>query len=83
MSRLSRRSALRGSVGLLTRRAILGAAPAALALGGPLLVVRPARAAKQYGPVVTDSEIKIGNQMWARRAALRPLTSRCSTSAAA
>ena len=28
MSRLSRRSALRGSVGLLTRRALLGAAPA-------------------------------------------------------
>src|SRR5262244_824256 len=61
MSRLSRRSALRGSVGLLTRRALLGSAPAALALGGPLLVARPARAAKQYGPGVTDSEIKIGN----------------------
>jgi branched-chain amino acid transport system substrate-binding protein len=61
MSRLSRRFALRGVVGLLTRRAILGAAPAALALGGPLLVPRPARAAKQYGPGVTDSEIKIGN----------------------
>jgi branched-chain amino acid transport system substrate-binding protein len=61
MSWHSRRSALRGSVGLLTRRAILGAAPAALALGGPLLVTRPARAAKQYGPGVTDSEIKIGN----------------------
>ena len=61
MSWHSRRSALRGSVGLLTRRAILGAAPAALALGGPLLVARPARAAKQYGPGVTDSEIKIGN----------------------
>jgi branched-chain amino acid transport system substrate-binding protein len=61
MSRLSRRSVLRGSVGLLTRRAILGAAPAALALGGPLLVARRARAAKQYGPGVTDSEIKIGN----------------------
>ena len=45
----------------LTRRAILGAAPAALAFGGPLLVARPARAAKQYGPGVTDSEIKIGN----------------------
>src|SRR6516225_4176803 len=63
MSRLSRRSALRESVGLLTRRALLGAAPAALALGGPLLVARPARAAKQYGAVVTDSEIKIGNTM--------------------
>jgi branched-chain amino acid transport system substrate-binding protein len=61
MSRLSKRSVLRGSVGLLTRRAILGAAPAALALGSPLLVARPARAAKQYGPGVTDSEIKVGN----------------------
>jgi branched-chain amino acid transport system substrate-binding protein len=64
MSRLSKRSTPRGSVGLLTRRAILGAAPAAsaaLALGGPLLVARPARAAKQYGPGVTDTEIKIGN----------------------
>jgi branched-chain amino acid transport system substrate-binding protein len=61
MSKLSRRSILRASVGLLTRRAVVGAAPAALALGGPLLVARPARAAKQYGPGVTDSEIKIGN----------------------
>jgi branched-chain amino acid transport system substrate-binding protein len=61
MSRLSRRSVLRGSVGLLSRRAILGTAPAALALGGPLSVARPARAAKQYGPGVTDTEIKIGN----------------------
>ena len=40
----------------LTRRTILAAAPAALAFGG-----RPARAAKQYGPGVTDTEIKIGN----------------------
>jgi branched-chain amino acid transport system substrate-binding protein len=61
MSRLSKRSVLRGSVGLLTRRAILRAAPAALALGSPLLVARRARAAKQYGPGVTDSEIKIGD----------------------
>jgi branched-chain amino acid transport system substrate-binding protein len=45
----------------LTRRTILATAPAALAFGGPLLVARPARAAKQYGPGVTDSEIKIGN----------------------
>jgi branched-chain amino acid transport system substrate-binding protein len=45
----------------LTRRTFLAAAPAALAFGGPLLVARPARAAKQYGPGVTDSEIKIGN----------------------
>jgi len=44
-----------------TRRTILAAAPAALAFGAPLLVARPARAAKQYGPGVTDSEIKIGN----------------------
>ena len=45
----------------LTRRTILAAAPAALAFGGPLLASFPARAAKQYGPGVTDSEIKIGN----------------------
>jgi branched-chain amino acid transport system substrate-binding protein len=43
----------------LTRRSILAAAPA-LALGGPLLGARPARA-KDYGPGVTDTEIKIGN----------------------
>ena len=40
----------------LTRRTILAAAPAALAFVG-----RPVRAAKQYGPGVTDTEIKIGN----------------------
>jgi len=45
----------------LTRRTILAAAPAALAFGGPVLVAPPARAAKQYGPGVTDGEIKIGN----------------------
>jgi branched-chain amino acid transport system substrate-binding protein len=45
----------------LTRRTILATAPAALAFGGPILSARPARAAKQYGPGVTDSEIKIGN----------------------
>jgi ABC-type branched-subunit amino acid transport system substrate-binding protein len=45
----------------LTRRTVLAAAPAALALGGPLLAARPARAAKQYGPGVSDSEIKMGN----------------------
>jgi len=44
----------------LTRRTILAAAPAALAFGGPLLAPWPARAT-QYGPGVTDSEIKIGN----------------------
>ena len=48
----------------LTRRTILAAAPAALALSGPILGAWPARAAqakKQYGPGVTDTEIKIGN----------------------
>jgi branched-chain amino acid transport system substrate-binding protein len=45
----------------LTRRTILTAAPAALAFAGPMLGMRPARAAKQYGPGVTDTEIKIGN----------------------
>src|SRR5258708_34780327 len=45
----------------LTRRTILAAAPAALALGDPLLATWPARAAKQYGTGATDSEIKIGN----------------------
>ena len=45
----------------LTRRTILAAAPAALAFGGPLLAPWPARAAKKYGPGVTDTEIKIGN----------------------
>jgi branched-chain amino acid transport system substrate-binding protein len=44
----------------LTRRTLLAAAPA-LAFGGPLLATRPVRAAKQYGPGVTDTEIKIGN----------------------
>ena len=44
----------------LTRRRILAAAPV-LAFGGPVLLPRIARAAKQYGPGVTDSEIKIGN----------------------
>ena len=42
----------------LTRRALLAAAgPGALALAAPW----PARAAKKYGPGVTDTEIKIGN----------------------
>ncbi len=40
----------------ITRRSILAAAPSALALSR-----FPARAAKQYGPGVTDTEIKIGN----------------------
>jgi branched-chain amino acid transport system substrate-binding protein len=40
----------------LTRRTILAAAPAALAA-----TAVPARAAKKYGPGVTDTEIKLGN----------------------
>jgi ABC-type branched-subunit amino acid transport system substrate-binding protein len=40
----------------LTRRTILAAAPSAFAFAA-----LPARAAKQYGPGVTDTEIKIGN----------------------
>ena len=40
----------------IARRSILAAAPAALALAS-----LPARAAKQYEPGVTDTEIKIGN----------------------
>lgn len=42
----------------ITRRSILAAAPSVLALAAV-----PARAAKQYGPGVTDGEIKIGNIM--------------------
>jgi len=45
----------------LTRRTILAAAPISLALSGQLAATRPARAAKKYGPGVTDGEIKIGN----------------------
>src|SRR5271157_1611709 len=45
----------------LTRRTILAAVPGALAFGAPFLTARPARAAKDYGPGVTDTEIKIGN----------------------
>ena len=40
----------------LTRRTILAAAPTAFAAAA-----LPARAAKEYGPGVTDTEIKIGN----------------------
>ena len=40
----------------LTRRSILAAAPCALAFAS-----LPARAEKQYGPGVTDTDIKIGN----------------------
>jgi branched-chain amino acid transport system substrate-binding protein len=40
----------------ITRRSILAAAPSALALAA-----LPARAEKQYGPGVSDTEIKIGN----------------------
>jgi branched-chain amino acid transport system substrate-binding protein len=41
----------------LTRRSILAAAPSALALSA----IRPAWAARNYDPGVTDKEIKIGN----------------------
>ena len=40
----------------ITRRSVLAAAPSVLAFAA-----LPARAAKQYGPGVTDTEIKIGN----------------------
>jgi branched-chain amino acid transport system substrate-binding protein len=40
----------------ITRRSILAAAPSAL-----VLTAVPARAEKQYGPGVSDTEIKIGN----------------------
>jgi branched-chain amino acid transport system substrate-binding protein len=40
----------------ITRRSILAAAPSAIALAA-----LPARAAKKYGPGVSDTEIKIGN----------------------
>jgi len=40
----------------ITRRSILAAAPGALALAA-----LPARAAQQYGPGVSDTEIKVGN----------------------
>jgi branched-chain amino acid transport system substrate-binding protein len=45
----------------LRRRRVLAIAPMTLALGGQLAGTRPVRAAKSYGPGVTDSEIKIGN----------------------
>ena len=45
----------------LTRRTLVAAAPAAVAFATLFGSARPARAAKQYGPGVTDSEIKIGN----------------------
>src|SRR5580704_8514049 len=40
----------------ISRRSVLAAAPSVLAL-----TAFPARAEKQYGPGVTDTEIKIGN----------------------
>jgi ABC-type branched-subunit amino acid transport system substrate-binding protein len=43
-----------------TRRSILAAGTGALAVGVPLLSPRVARA-KEYGPGVTDTEIKVGN----------------------
>jgi branched-chain amino acid transport system substrate-binding protein len=48
-------------MGRLTRRAFLAAAPGAAAVAAGFAAVLPARAAKRYGPGVSDSEIKIGN----------------------
>src|SRR5438105_7431714 len=48
----------------LTRRSILAAAPGALALGMPFVA-----RAKEYGPGVTDTEIKIGNTCFYTRPA--------------
>jgi len=45
----------------VTRRSILAAAPGGIALVAPFLSLGPARAAKEYGPGVTDTEIKVGN----------------------
>jgi branched-chain amino acid transport system substrate-binding protein len=47
----------------ITRRSILAAAPGTIVLTAPFLSIGPARAEKQYGPGVTDTEIKIGNIM--------------------
>ena len=63
----------------LTRRTILAAAPRTLAFAA-----LPAWAAEQYGPGVTDTEIKIGNtcptadrpRPTARSARSRPPTTR-------
>jgi|SRR5579884_112892 len=44
-----------------TRRRFLLGASAALGFAPPLIAVRPARAGKNYGPGVSDDEIKIGN----------------------
>jgi ABC-type branched-subunit amino acid transport system substrate-binding protein len=45
----------------ITRRSILAAAPGALTLAAPFLSIGPARAAKQNGPGVSDTEVKVGN----------------------
>ncbi len=45
----------------ITRRTILAATPGAVALVAPFFRIGPAWAAKNYGPGVSDSEIKIGN----------------------
>jgi ABC-type branched-subunit amino acid transport system substrate-binding protein len=45
---------------IVPRRTVLAAAPA-FAAGGMSLTGRQARAATQYGPGVTDTEIKLGN----------------------
>ena len=45
----------------ISRRSILAATPGVFAFAAPFVSIRPARAEKQYGPGVTDTEIKIGN----------------------
>jgi ABC-type branched-subunit amino acid transport system substrate-binding protein len=45
----------------ITRRSILAAAPGALTLAATFLSIGPAGAAKQNGPGVSDTEVKVGN----------------------
>ena len=57
----------------ITRRTILATAPAAMTLAA-----LPVRAAKEYGPGVSDTEVKIGNIMpySARHRPMGPLAKR-------
>jgi branched-chain amino acid transport system substrate-binding protein len=57
----SRTSPPEVEMGHPTRRAFLAAAPGVAAAAAGLTGTRQARAAKAYGPGVTDTEIKIGN----------------------
>ena len=47
----------------VTSRSLLAVAAAVLTLAAPFLSIGPARAAQQYDPGATDTEIKIGNIM--------------------